>query len=274
MICERSDEINKENLASAIHMAEVAGMPYIISTDVSESLTYPFVLVTSTLRDETFSTDETTQLINYVSEGGVLIAPFIKSEYYFELFGINYTKLESNRYWLKWNVEDNHPELKWINEEEEKELPLADLEYYRSIYTRGYTPEDATVLAHFEDNTAAITKHTYGLGTAYALGFELKDVVLRNLLNKDYNANRMYSNGFEPTTDMFLLFLREIYRANQSVAIHKHTSPGNSSSVILLTHDVDSNTGMDSMYYFSNGKPIMELKHIILSRLVIFLMHL
>jgi peptidoglycan/xylan/chitin deacetylase (PgdA/CDA1 family) len=250
-ICERNDEINKENLASAIHMAEVAGMPYIVTTTVGESLTHPFVLVTSSLRDETLTSNETSLLINYVSSGGILIAPFIKSTYYFDLFGINYTKLESNRYWLKWNIDDNHPELNWINEDAEKELPLADMEHYRSIYTRGYITDGANVLAHFDDNKAAITKHTYGLGKSFALGFELKDVVLRNLMRKDYSTNRMYSNGFEPTTDMFLLFLRAIYTSNKAVAIHKHTSPGNSSSALLITHDVDSNTGMDSMFYFS-----------------------
>ena len=251
-VCERNNEINKENLASAIHMAEVAGMPSLITPNVDEAIASPFILITSPLKDETLSSAEISQLSNFVRDGGILIAPFISSAYYFSLFGISSSTLETNRYWLRWDAESNHPELSWVNEELEQELPLADSEYYRSISTRGYTSSRASVLASFEDNTSAITVNNYGSGKAYALGFDLRDVILKNLLNKDYNAHRTYSNGFEPTTDMFLLFLRAIYTANQEISIYKHTSPGNSTSALLITHDVDSQTGVDSLFYFSD----------------------
>ncbi|MBN2236393.1 MAG: T9SS type A sorting domain-containing protein [Bacteroidales bacterium] len=248
---DRNGEINKENLASASHMAEVAGMPFSITINVEEAVNFPFILITSSLREETTSENEITLLHNYVRDGGILIAPFIKSELYFDLFGISYSKYESNRYLLTWDLETASPELKWINDANEIELPLADTAYYKSIYTRGYTTSVSQALAHFEDEAAAITVNNFGAGKAYALGFELRDLVMRNLLNKDYNANRMYSNGFEPTTDVILLFLRAIYTENQPVAIYKHTSPKNSTSALLITHDVDSQTGVDSMYYFS-----------------------
>jgi len=250
-LCERNNEVNKENLASAIHMAEVAGMPYVITTNPTEANTYPFVLITSPLKDETLQLDEIEQLTNYVHDGGILVAPFISSENYFDLFGINSSSLETNRYWMRWDMSSNHPELKWVNEELEQELPLADSEYYRSISTRAYTVSQASALAFFEDNSIAITVNNLGEGKAYTLGFDLRDIILKNLMNKDYNAHRTYSNGFEPTTDMFLLFLRAVYTTNQEVAIYKHTSPGNSTSALLITHDVDSQTGVDSMFYFS-----------------------
>ena len=250
-LCERNEEVNKENLASAIHMAEVAGMPYFITSIVSEATEVPFILITSSLRDETLQTSEIQTLTDFVNQGGILVAPYIRNSIYFSLFGISSSSYASTRYSLKWESSQLYPELQWVNEDLEKELPLADPEYDRSIYTRGYTPENASVLASFEDNLAAITKNNYGQGKAYALGFELKDVILRNLLNKDYSTQRTWSNGFEPTTDMFLLFLRAIYTSNQPVSIYKHTSPGNSTSVLLLTHDVDSQTGVDSMFYFS-----------------------
>lgn len=250
-LCERNAEVNKENLASAIHMAEVAGMPYLTTVSPVEARNYPFILITSPLKDETLELDEINQLVNYVQEGGVLIAPFISSELYFELFGISSSTLETNRYWMHWDTDSNHQELNWVNDALEQELPLADEEYYRSISTRAFTSSQASVLASFEDNSAAITLNSYGTGKAYALGFDLRDIILRNLMNKDYKAHRTYSNSFEPTTDMFLLFLRAVYSSNQEVSIYKHTSPGNSSSALLITHDVDSQTGIDSMFYFS-----------------------
>lgn len=250
-LCERNAEINKENLASAIHMAEVAGMPYYITSSIEEAIQKPFILITSSLRDETLSSIERGQLIDFVRNGGIVIAPFIKSTLYFDLFGINYTKYASSRYWMYWDIGSGHPDLKWINEENERVLPLADPEYSKSIYTRGYTASNCSVLANFDDGTAAVTSNDFGEGKAYALGFELKDLVLRNLLNKDYSTQRTWSNGFEPTTDVILLFLRAVYTENQSTAVYKHTSPGNSTSALLITHDVDSQTGMDSMFYFS-----------------------
>lgn len=82
-LCERNAEINKENLASAIHMAEVAGMPYYITSLVEEAIQKSFILITSSLRDETLSSIERNQLIDFVRNGGIVIAPFIKSTFYF-----------------------------------------------------------------------------------------------------------------------------------------------------------------------------------------------
>lgn len=113
-LCERNAEINKENLASAIHMAEVAGMPYLTITDPLEAVNFPFILITSPLKGETLELDEINQLANYVQEGGVLIAPFISSNLYFDLFGINSSSLETTRYWVHWDMNSNHPELSWV----------------------------------------------------------------------------------------------------------------------------------------------------------------
>ena len=259
-LCERNNETNKENLASAIHMAEVAGMSYIITTIVSEAVSYPFVLVTSSLIDGTLQTGEIQTLNNFVNNGGILIAPYIKDAVYFNLFGISNSSYATSRYKLVWNTPATHPELSWINDDLEKVLPLARPDYSNSISTRGYTIKQSTILAFFEDNSAAITVNKYGQGKAYALGFQLKDVVLRNLLNKDYSAQRTWSNGFEPTTDMFLLFLRAVYTSNKAVSIYKHTSPENSTSTLMITHDVDSRTGMDSMYYFSEWEESQGIK--------------
>ncbi len=250
-LCERNNEINKENLASAIQMADVAGMPYLITTNVSEASTYPYILVTSSLHENTLQAAEIDQLSNYVSNGGILIASYISNSAYFELFGISNSDYDSDRYKLMWNVGLNAPELSWINDDLEKEIPLARSDYIRSIYSRGYTSSTATVLASFDDQTAAVTVNNFGNGKAYAFGFELKDVILRNLMNKDYSAQRTWSNGFEPATDVFFLFLRAVYTSNQAISIYKHTSPGFSTSALLVTHDVDSRTGMDSMFYFS-----------------------
>ena len=259
-LCERNSEINKENLASAIQMAEVAGMPYLITTNVGEAIANPFILATSPLKEGTLEAGEILQLSNFVANGGVLVASYISNSAYFELFGISNSSYNTNRYKMIWDADSNHPELSWINDDLEKELPFARTDYARSIYSRGYTNSSAIKLASFDDQTAAVTVNNFGSGKAYAFGFKLQDVILRNLLNKDYSAQRTWSNGFEPTTDVFFLFLRAIYTSNQAISIYKHTSPGLSTSALLITHDIDSRTGMDSMYYFSEWEANNNIK--------------
>ncbi|MFH1001155.1 MAG: hypothetical protein V1783_09985, partial [Bacteroidota bacterium] len=161
-LCLRNSEVNKENLASAIHMAEVAGMPYLITSFPGEAANYPFVLITSSLRDGTLQADEISLLYAYVYNGGVILAPFIQSTAYFPLFGISATKYESNRYWINFDLSGVHKELEWVDDKMEQSLPLADLSYTQSIYTRGYTKSNCELLASFEDNSAAIVVNKYG----------------------------------------------------------------------------------------------------------------
>ena len=116
-LCERNNEINKENLASAIQMANVAGMPYLITTSVSEASTYPYILATSPLHENTLQTAEIDQLSEFVKNGGVLIASYISNSAYFDLFGISNSDYDSNRFNLMWNVDSNAPELSWINDD-------------------------------------------------------------------------------------------------------------------------------------------------------------
>jgi hypothetical protein len=77
-------------------------------------------------------------------------------------------------------------------------------------------------------------------------------VVYRNIIGSDNNAHRNYSNGFEPTTDVFLFMLRNIARHHHPHLIRLHTSPLNSHATIMITHDIASGTAMDTMAVFAD----------------------
>ena len=91
----------------------------------------------------------------------------------------------------------------------------------------------------------------YGLGHVYTFGPDLRDVIIRPQINKDYAAQRTYSNGFEPSLDVFAFIVRNIIRNHIPVAIYKYPAVQNSSATLLITHDVDSKTAVDSLFYFS-----------------------
>lgn len=107
------------------------------------------------------------------------------------------------------------------------------------------------MLARFDDSRAAIVRNYFGKGVAYAVGVSWKDVIVRNELNRDLAANRCYSNCFEPASDVFSLFLRGILMKHIPHLVWKSTAPFNSSSVLIITHDVDAESSMKRMNHFA-----------------------
>jgi peptidoglycan/xylan/chitin deacetylase (PgdA/CDA1 family) len=78
---------------------------------------------------------------------------------------------------------------------------------------------------------AAITRRPVGKGAVYALGHDLAT----------FGATRCDVNCFEPSGDVLRLFLEGAFREGAAGhVVLKHTAPGEESSVLLVTHDVDS----------------------------------
>lgn len=98
---------------------------------------------------------------------------------------------------------------RYLNRAEEKEVPLGSPAIEEVIWSNGYkTAAGAQALGRFEDGAGAVVRHDVGLGHTYLIGVALNDVVSRNQQNRDYEAQRIYVNGFEPGTDVRLLLLR------------------------------------------------------------------
>ena len=96
-----------------------------------------------------------------------------------------------------------------------------------------------------------------GEGTAYVFGLSLQDVVLRNQVDRDYEAQRHYVNAFEPGADVWMLMLRAWYESRQADAVRLATIPDAKNSVLLLSHDVDWENSFAPMLDFA----AMEEKH-------------
>lgn len=78
---------------------------------------------------------------------------------------------------------------------------------------------------------AVITRRPLGKGAIYAVGHDLAT----------FAGARCYVNCFEPSGDVLRLFLEGALReATGGHYVVKHTVPGEASSVLLVTHDVDA----------------------------------
>ncbi len=201
-------------------------------------------------KNNAFSDEERIMLETYVEDGGLLVAPRIEESDFFSLFGISDFENSNSRFTMLWDESLTDASLKYINQAEEKTLSLGR-DTYDAIYkTIGYTTTTASTLASFSDGTSAVTKNIFGSGAAVTIGVSWKEVILRNQLNRDYEANRISSNGFEPTSDVFSLFIRGLFMEHYPFTVWKNTSPGNSAATLMITHDIDSKTGMDTLEIF------------------------
>ena len=249
-LTDRNDESNNARLFSAEHIAKVTGLPFIITQDVAVAKNYSMILSSSLFGNTSFTGNEKSILVDYVKDGGLLVAPRIEDEVFYPVFGIDGYVSSNSRFEIQWDSTLEDASLKYIDEPEEQTISLGR-NTYSSIYkTLGYSTTFANSLAYYEDGTSAVIKHTFGTGTAVSIGVSWKEVILRNQINRDYEAQRITSNGFEPTSDVLILFVRALFLEHNPHTVWKNTSPGRSISTLMITHDIDSSTGMDTLEVF------------------------
>lgn len=251
----RNAETNQSRIRSCRHILQVAGVDYDETTSLTQALTHPVVLFTPIIYSTTFNAAERLQIQQYVANGGVLIASSVRDPALYSLFGVSgfttYTDLKR----MTWHVEDAPQYFDRFDEGFEKVISLSDTTGPQAepFNIRSYaTTGSAQVLAHFDNNTNAVITNQTGSGRTFLFSLDLRDVIIRNLINSDLHAQRGFSNIFEPTTDTFIFFIMNVIREHMPNTVRAHTCPNCDGSVVMITHDVDSRTAMDTMQIFIN----------------------
>jgi hypothetical protein len=241
----------------------LAGVPFVTTTSAATALNHQMVVVSSVLDGGHAVALDAAALTAYVEGGGVLVAPRVQEPTLVALFGVTSGGLEAPtstrapRTWIHFQPGTGDPGLRWLDDPLEQSIRLHNPEksFESSAYfkTYGYAlAEGAVAVATFDDGArAALVRQGTGEGAAYTFGVRWKDLILRGQLNADLEAQRTYSNGFEPGSDVIALFIRGLYQSLVPHAVHKHTSPGSTRSVLVLTHDVDAQSAIDLMNDFA-----------------------
>ena len=252
------------NFYSAGYILEVAGIPYSTTQSIEEALDGSgMILFSSPVKESTFTAEELEQLTQWVMAGGVIVAPacIASSEHVAKLFGITAASYTKSRYFASW--EDGmmmEKELEYMDEPEEKDFSLGNERLGMAIKTYGYTLSTARVLARFNTGEPAVTVNEMDKGRVYSFGLLWRDVIQRSQLNKDFSAQRSYSNDFEPSADAFPLFVRSVYTKCKEVSVWKSTIPDGYQSVLIPTHDCDSRTAFDEMHSMSDYEKSIGVK--------------
>jgi hypothetical protein len=246
-----------DDILGLIHALHEMGLPFFVTRDLERALQHRLVIIYPSADAQTFTETQDRELTMHVEAGGSLFAVNIFAGALQELFGFRGFQPSRRRYRLDF-ASGSDPVLRYLNRPEELQIRLGDAKYGDIFWTNGYTPAStAKVLGRFEDGTAALLQNRVGKGSTYLCGLSFHDVVLRNQVDRDFDAERHYVNAFEPGGDVWLLLLRAWYESAEPGAIRMSTIPDGQSSVLLLSHDVDWENSFAPGLEFAR----MEMKH-------------
>ncbi len=241
------------------HLLKVAGIPYVVTTDWVVASNYHVVLASNAFFkfDSTFFPTihawERTSISNWIHNGGVFVAPNMKDTLMFPYFGIDKAVWWDHRHHLIFDTLMGGRTMRWLNDSLEINISLGKDNIPSVISSRAYHVTTAVTLATYEGlDSAAVTCNYYGAGKAYALGVSFKNMITLPQMSKDEEAQRTWSNGFEPTSDAWILFLKGVCVDDIPHSVWLHTSPFDSKSSLMITHDIDAATSYDTMHYYAD----------------------
>jgi hypothetical protein len=253
-------ETNSSRFISVNRMLRSSGIQYTTTSSLDTALLYPVIIMGSRIENGRFSALQIGQIINYVQAGGVIITSSMRETQLYNLCGINDVVSNTDVYRLSWDIGVEPDLFYMVNDSNEITVSLGDTSFTPNINFRSYNLTTATCLGKYEDNSCACTQNNYGLGRVYCFGPDFRDVYLRNQLDFDNEAQRTYSNGFEPSSDVFMFMVRNIVRKVIPNMVYKYSSFGKSSTAVMITHDIDSETGVDTMQFFSPWEQSNQIK--------------
>ncbi len=251
------DPAVSDNLYAARHAVAVAGAPVRVTSDMAEAVQSAMLLIAPPLAAGALQPAERDALAAFLAAGGVAVAVAVSDPELLPLFGLAAPQQSHQRPALHWLTESGDPALRWFDDPQEKTISLGREGRSLMMTSTGYRPAGAVPLARYDDGLVAAARHVVGAGTAYSLGVAWAEVILLGQLNRDHSAQRVFSNGFEPTADTLLLFVRALYQTHVPHACWTHTAPGRARAALIVTHDVDSRSGLEMMEAFAS----MEAEH-------------
>lgn len=254
---ESNGDINYEaNLSSVRQIGNVTGLPHVITSNFMECLSYGAVLFTNPVNSMSLTQSQKGLLMNYVENGGCVIFSGLEDADLLEFSGIESVEITRDRSYLSFISSFGKKELRWIDDEYEREIKLGSSTYGDLITSYGYYLNDGEMLAEYRNGGAGFVKVKRGAGLVYSLGLLWRDLIIRNNLDRDYQANRGKLNYFEATSDVIMLLVRGMFTEAVSNAVWISPAPYDSKAVLLITHDVSSHTS----HIFSNDFAQLEFE--------------
>lgn len=223
------------------HVLKPMGIPYAITTSPKLSWQHDLVIFFPESYPENFDADELETLQTAIETGVTLLLKPGSVPILSTLGGITgYTFNKAPHFQVELTAE-GRAEFPSLDHDHERKIPLGgnSKEYLNTWSLDPLPSPDVTVLARFDDGTAAIVKRTVGEGAVYTFGVDWRDTVMRNQLGYSMGGARSYINVFEPATDAWMLMVRDLYDRRVPFGVRLHTAPDGARGTLLLSHDLD-----------------------------------
>lgn len=205
------------------------GVPITVTQDVNRALQHKVVLVYPIVSGQVLQGDQIRALAAHVRGGGTVLAFNLAGGGLEELFGVRAGPEATSRTRLRWTKATGVPEADEIAVSGTGEARVGSV---------GYEALTAEVLGRFEDGSAAVTCRTVG-GRACLMGIDLGSLAQRAMNGRAESISRRYANGYEPSLDSLLRWVRDLYVEGEPMPWLLSTTPAGREVSILFTHDVD-----------------------------------
>jgi len=220
------------------HGLKAIGVPFEVTQDYRQALTHRVVLVYPKMSPTVLAGDALQALVAFARQGGTLIAYDIQGGDLNAVFGFDASMPTRQHY--KLTLANTSALTAAFTDPRELVMLLGRKERGpRSMGSFTYTHPHSAPLGVYEDGAAAITRQSYGKGTVYAIGVDPGFLALKGYNNREEGATGSYVNGFEPTIDVMLHLLRNIYVQAEPDAVTLGTVPFNRTLSVIITHDID-----------------------------------
>ncbi len=220
------------------HGLKSIGVPFRITTDVSEALQHKVVLAYPIISGRTLSQEALQSLAAFPRNGGTLVGFNIAGGGLEPVFGFSEMVADRARFELRFDT--THPVTAEFTDPREQVIPLNSAGRTAvDMGVFGYTQPRATAVATYDNGIPAILHRHIGAGHAYAIGVDIGFFLLKGYNGRQQGIARSYVNEFEPTLDVLLRLVRNIYRQGEPDAVMLGTVPAARDLSVILTHDID-----------------------------------
>jgi hypothetical protein len=219
------------------HGMKTIGVPFRITRDYREAIKHKAVLVYPNISGASLDAAAIRALAAFARERGTLIGSHVLGGGMNELFGFD-EAIPAKHTSVKFDLNQSMASI--FTDPMESTIVIGNAAAPESLVgTYGYTRPLNPPLALFEDGTAAVTQKQFANGRAYALGMDLGFMLAKGYNNREEGIARSYVNGFEPSLDVLLRLVKNIYLEANPEAVTLSTVPFGKSLATIISHDID-----------------------------------
>lgn len=240
------------------HGLKAIGVPFMVTGDINEALRHRVVMVYPVISGAVLSPEKLQQLAAFPRNGGTIIGVNVLGALN-EVFGFE-EPVPSKQHFEIFMRSDSSELTNEFTDEREQHISIGNKKKFKeTIGTYSYSKPILTPLAVYEDKSAAITQRYYEEGKAFAIGFDIGYLILKGHNNRHEEFNRSQANDFEPTIDVLLRFLRNIYLASDKDAVTIQSVPYNKNLSVILTHNINTENSLNQALSLAEEEKLLGL---------------